>query len=149
MESNRLRPNSPITESDISHKNDFLPPVPSTEAPNGIRNNDPDSVGMATNSPIIDGVMCITSLSLVAEGPNSDIAADPKKNPRVAAAKPRVGEPLMIALVINDIFIIFLSVDIRKARQQRIRDEDFSGTFPFKQLFYPALLQFDCLFDIG
>lgn len=42
------------------------------------------------------------------------MAAEPKKNPRVAAASPRAGEPLSLSHSFYCVFIVFLAIDIAK-----------------------------------
>src|SRR3972149_11209233 len=75
--------------------NGLRPPVVSTQAPKGIRNNEPDREGMATRKPIITGLNPITSLNLCAVGPNKATAAKPMKKPSVALNKHCHGEPLI------------------------------------------------------
>jgi hypothetical protein len=66
----------------------------STQAPKGIRNNEPDSDGMAINNPTRAGVRSIASLNFTAVGPYNATAANPKKNPSVVPSNPLDGVPL-------------------------------------------------------
>lgn len=66
----------------------FFPPVLSTQAPNGILSRDPDSCGAATRKPRAKEESPIAVLKVAPSGPIRATAANPTKNPNVAAARP-------------------------------------------------------------
>lgn len=88
------RPIRPIAEQSMRKLKDFRPPFTSTDAPNGIRRREPESDGTATRRPTSAGVRPMTSVRALAVGPKREIDIAPKKKPRVAARRARLGDPI-------------------------------------------------------
>jgi hypothetical protein len=65
----------------------FFPPVRSTMAPKGIRNNEPLRAGLAASRPISKGLRAIDCFSLVTMGPKAETPAKPAKNAKVVQAR--------------------------------------------------------------
>jgi hypothetical protein len=89
-----------MTLSNNRMKNGFFPPVVSTHAPNGMRSREPERAGIAISKPSMAGVKSMASLNLIAVGPYSATAANPKKKPRVVPVNPLLLFPISF-IVLN------------------------------------------------